>query len=144
MNLIQFLAMKLHQKPVFIDGMVNSTVVVVYSKTNFVKVVQNLLLFRKLLSCAPTDIARSSCDLSRDWDKFRHKWDYYKFNIAWTFDCQKNLFALDPTQFVNCSKKGSCRLAERNALKIRSRCYETRLLHRDRWWIVDLRVRAQK
>ena len=25
MNLIQFLAMKLHQRPVFIDGMVNST-----------------------------------------------------------------------------------------------------------------------
>ena len=25
--------------------------------------------------------------------------------VAWTFDCQKNLFALDPTQFVNRSKK---------------------------------------
>ena len=29
MNLIQFLEMKLHQGPVFIDGMVNSTEVVV-------------------------------------------------------------------------------------------------------------------
>ena len=40
MNLIQFLAMKLHQGPVFIDSMVNSTEVVVHSNTNFVKVVQ--------------------------------------------------------------------------------------------------------
>ena len=32
--------------PVFVDGMVNSTEVVVHSKTNFVKVVQNQLLFR--------------------------------------------------------------------------------------------------
>ena len=35
-----------------------------------------------------------------------------------TFECQKNLFAFDPTQFVNRSKKGSCRLVERNAPKI--------------------------
>ena len=39
--------MKLHQRPVFIDGMVNSTEVVVHFKTNFVKVVQNQLLFQK-------------------------------------------------------------------------------------------------
>ena len=49
MNLIKFLAMKLHQEPVFIDGMLNSTEVVVHSKTDFVKVVQNQLLFRKPL-----------------------------------------------------------------------------------------------
>ena len=35
MNLIQFLAMKLHQVPLFIDGMVNSTQVVVHSKDEF-------------------------------------------------------------------------------------------------------------
>ena len=34
---------------VFIDGMVNSTEVVVHSKTNFVKVVRNQFLFRKPL-----------------------------------------------------------------------------------------------
>ena len=33
---------------------------------------------------------------------------------------KKNLFALDPTQFVNRSKKGSCP-------KLRSQCFETRL-----------------
>ena len=43
-------------------------------------------------------------------------------SIACTFDCQKNLFALDPTQLVNHSKKSSCRLVERNAPKKRSRC----------------------
>ena len=43
------------------------------------------------------------------------------------FDCQKNFFALDPTQIVNRSKKGLCRLIERNAPNIRSRCFETRL-----------------
>ena len=41
MNLIKFLATKLHQGPVFIDDMVNSTEVIVHSKTNFVKVDQN-------------------------------------------------------------------------------------------------------
>ena len=45
----QFLAIKLHQGPVFIDGMVNSTKVVVHSKTNIVKVVQSQLLFQKPL-----------------------------------------------------------------------------------------------
>ena len=35
MNLIQFLAMKLHQGPVFIDGMVNSTEVVVHTQNEF-------------------------------------------------------------------------------------------------------------
>ena len=40
---------------------------------------------------------------------------------------KKNLFALDPIQFVNRSKKGSCILVERNAPKIRSRCFQTRL-----------------
>ena len=61
MNLIQFLAMKLHQGPVFIDGMVNSTEVVVHSKTNFVKVVQNQLLFRKpLMLC----VFREGCPKS--------------------------------------------------------------------------------
>ena len=30
---------------------------------------------------------------------------------------KKNFFALDPTQFVNHTKKGSCRLVERNASK---------------------------
>ena len=50
-NLIQFLVIKLHQ--VFIDDMVNSTEFVVHSKTNFVKDVQNQLLFRKpLMLCA--------------------------------------------------------------------------------------------
>ena len=29
--------------------------------------------------------------------------------IAWIFDCQKNLLALDLTQFANRSKKGLCR-----------------------------------
>ena len=71
-------------------------------------------------------------------------WDQHTFNIAWTFDCQKNLFALDLTQFVNRSKKGSSRLVEGNASKIRSRCFETCLSHCDKRWIVDLRVWARK
>ena len=53
MNLIQRLAMRLYQIPVFVDAMVNSIEVVVHSTTNFVKFVQNQLLFRKpLMLCA--------------------------------------------------------------------------------------------
>ena len=44
--------MKLHQEPEFIDDMVNSTEVVVHSKTIFVNGVQNQLLFqRPLMLC---------------------------------------------------------------------------------------------
>ena len=43
------MAMKLHPGPVFIDDMVNSTEVVVNSKTDFVKVVQIQLLLHKPL-----------------------------------------------------------------------------------------------
>ena len=54
LNSIQFLAIMLHQEPVFLNGTVNSTKVVIYSKTNLVKVVQNRkLLFRQpLMLCA--------------------------------------------------------------------------------------------
>ena len=41
MNLIRLLAMKHHQKPLYIGGIPNSIVAVVRSLTNFVKVVQN-------------------------------------------------------------------------------------------------------
>ena len=45
--------MKLHQGPVCIDGMVNSTEIVVHSKTNFVKVVQNrFYAWKPLMQCA--------------------------------------------------------------------------------------------
>ena len=33
--------------------------------------------------------------------KIEPTWDQHTFNIAWTFDCQKYLFALETTQFVN-------------------------------------------
>ena len=46
---IIFKKVQQHQGPVFIDGTVNSTEGIVHSKTNFVKVVQNQLLFRKPL-----------------------------------------------------------------------------------------------
>ena len=53
MNLIQFLTMRLHQEPLFIDGMVNLSEVLVHYKTDFVNVIQNQLLFRKpLMLCA--------------------------------------------------------------------------------------------
>ena len=52
MNLIQFSAMKLHEGPVFINGMLSSTEVVVPSKPNFMKVVHNQLLFRKPFEAA--------------------------------------------------------------------------------------------
>ena len=40
---------------------------------------------------------------------------------------KKNMYALDPTKFINRSKKGSCQLVERNAPKIQSLFFETRL-----------------
>ena len=46
-------------------------------------------------------IARLSCD----WGNLRHQWDQHAFNIAWTFDYQKNFFAFDATQFANRLKK---------------------------------------
>lgn len=48
MRFIEFLAMKFHQGPAFISGMVNLIVVVGHSMKNFVKFLQNKLLFQKL------------------------------------------------------------------------------------------------
>ena len=49
LTVIKFFAMKLHQGSVFIEGKVNSIEVIVRFKTNFVKVIQNHLLFWKPL-----------------------------------------------------------------------------------------------
>ena len=46
------------------------------------------------------------------------------FNIAWTFDCQKNLFALDPTQFAKRSKN-SINQSGKSALTIGSNVYKS-------------------
>ena len=56
------LALKLHQGPVFIDGIVSSIEALELSQSHLVKVVQNQLLLRKRCS-AQTEIAGSSCDL---------------------------------------------------------------------------------
>ena len=53
--------MKVLQRPVLIDGMVNSTEFLVNSKTNFVKVVQKQLWFR-----LPIDAGRQLILLDRD------------------------------------------------------------------------------
>ena len=69
MNLIQFLAMKLHQGPMFIDGMVNSSEVVVHSKTNPVEGCPKSVAVPETIA----DIAKcKTCDLSRDGDNLRH------------------------------------------------------------------------
>lgn len=58
MNLIKFSAIKQQEEPVLFDDMMNSVQAVDHSEWNFVKDVQNQLLFGR------TDIAQSSCDLS--------------------------------------------------------------------------------
>lgn len=48
MSLTQVLDRKLHQEPMFIDGIMNSIGVVDHLKTSFVKVVQNYFLVQDL------------------------------------------------------------------------------------------------
>ena len=57
-----------HQEPVFIDGMLNSTEVVVHSKTNFVNVVKKSCCSGNHWCRVPTDIARSSCEIETTLD----------------------------------------------------------------------------
>ena len=91
--------MKLHHPPVFVDGMVNSTEVVVHSKTNFVKVVQNQLLFRKsLMLCAKQDRHVTYREIETTLG-------ISETSIHSILHEHLTLFALDPTQFVNRSKK---------------------------------------
>lgn len=45
-ELIKFLVMKLHQGPMFFDGMKKLIVVILHSKTNLVKIVQNQFLLK--------------------------------------------------------------------------------------------------
>ena len=74
-----------------------------------VKVVQNQLLFRKTIDAVRQLILQDRHVTCREIKT--------TLGISGSFFCQKNLFALDPTQFVNRSIKGSCRLVERNATK---------------------------
>ena len=74
MKLIKFLDMKLHQGPVFIDGMVNSIEPQFTSRRISWRSSKISCCSGNHWYCAPTDIARSSCGLSWDW-----------YNIAWTF-----------------------------------------------------------
>ena len=110
--------MKLHQVKVFIDGMMNSnefregrpkSVVVLET----IEAMRQMILQDRHVTCREIETTLGISGTQ------------HTFNIARTFDCQKNLFALDPTQFVNRSKKGSCRLVERNVPKIQSRYFET-------------------
>ena len=80
--------MKPHSGPVFIDGMVNSTEIVVHSKANFVKVVQNQLLFRKpLILCA--NLYCKIVTYREMETTLGISGDQHSFNIAWTFNCKK-------------------------------------------------------
>ena len=99
-----------------------SVYVVVHSKKNFVKVVQNQLLFRKpLMLCA-------------NWYCKIVMWPI----VATLGICGTSIHSI-LHKFVNRLKKCLFRLVERNAPKIQSPCFETFLWHLARWWLVDLR-----
>ena len=90
--------MKLHQGSVFIDGMVNSTEVVVHSKTNFVKVVQNQLFFRKWLMLCDKLILQ---DCHVTYSKIETTLGISGtsiYSILHEHLTVKKIFALDPTQ----------------------------------------------
>ena len=61
-------------------------------------------------------------------DEFRERpgnhWDQHTFNSAWIFDCQKNFFVWDSTQFVNLSKK-SINQSDKSALTIGSKAFKS-------------------
>ena len=90
MNLIQFLAMKLHQGPLCIDGMVNSTEVVksvVVPET--IDAVPQLILQDRHVTYREIETTLGITGTSI------HSILHEHLNV------KKNLFALDPTQFVN-------------------------------------------
>ena len=84
------------------EAPLRSTEVVAHSKTNFVKVVQDQLLFRKPLT------------LCANWYCKIVMWPIVRLTTLGISETSihlilhEHLFALDPTQFVNGSKKGSC------------------------------------
>lgn len=70
------LAMKLHQGPVCIDGMVNLIVIVVHTMTfKFVYIVRNQFLLRKSWCFTRTDIAKSLSGLLWNWKNLTHEWN---------------------------------------------------------------------
>ena len=104
MKLIRFLAMKLHQRLVFIDGMVNSTEVVVHTKRNFgppksVVVPEIIAAVRQLIlqdrHITYREIETTLGISGTNMHSILHEHLFVK----------KNLFALDPKQFINRSKK---------------------------------------
>ena len=98
MNLIQFVAMKPHQGPVFIDGMVNSSEVIVHSKTNSVEGRPKSVVVPEIIDAEAQLILQTANHvIYREMET--------TLGISGTSIHSKNLFALDFTQFVNRSKK---------------------------------------
>ena len=112
----------------FIDGTVNSTEVIVHSKTNFVKVVQNQLLFRETIDAVCPLILQDRHVIYREIE--------ITLGIGGTsihsvlhehLTAKKIFFALDPTQFVNRSKK-SINQSDRSASTISSNACKSVLI----------------
>ena len=79
--------------------MVNSTEVLVHSKTNLVNVVQNQLWFQKALMCAVRQLILQ--DRHVTYGDIETTLDISGTSIRSILHEQKNLFALDPIKFVN-------------------------------------------
>ena len=120
------------QGSVFIDGMVNSTEVVVHSKTNFVKVVQNHVVVPETNYDVRQLILQDRHVAYREMQTNLGISGTNIHSILHDHLTVKKFVSVAFHTFANRSKKGSCQLVERNAPKIRSRCFETRLRHRDR------------
>lgn len=122
-ELIQFLAIKLHQGLMFIDGMVTSIVVIVYSKTNFVKFIRITCCSENHWCCARTHIARSSCDLEWDWTTLgiNKTFQYAHLNL-------RKIVRIGSHTISQSLKKGLC---QNNTIKV----IRNTSLHSDESWI---------
>ena len=103
----------------FIDGIVNSTEVVVHSKRNFVEDRPKSVVVSETID-AVRQLILQDCHVSyREIETTLGISGHSIHSILHEhLTVKNNLFALDSTQFVNRSKKGSCRLVESNASKI--------------------------
>ena len=105
--------MKLHPGPVFIDNMVNSTEFVVHFLMNFVKVIQNQLLFRKPLMLCAKLILQDRHVTYREIETTLGISGISIHSILHEHLMSKKFIRVGShTISQNRSKKGSCRLAE--------------------------------
>lgn len=128
--------MKHYSNPQFMSGLSNSSVVLLASMLNLVKVVLEQLLFQETLTLCVKWWDRPAYDIPWDRDILGHWQKPNKNYFGWALSSEEELQSLDSAQLDR-------EIGVKKCSKIRSRCFYKRIQYRNRWRNLDICVWAQ-